>query len=390
MRLPLDQLNEVTFSLEGGTGSPNEDGILRSIDGQEQGQSITVSTYNLNSQEYAFAVYQAPENFVRSGYDDDKLTSERKITLKIKSNRLPLFEFTQELRLVRPPLILIHGLWSGPEMWQDFSNSLKIKFPGLRILTADYSDTNASHLDVNTKVPYDYIMEARKQLKLEKIAMTQADILGHSMGGILGRIRAGGRMWTWAGGVEYKQDNNFEMGDINKLITLDSPHFGSFLDDFAIEYIEVLGIVNPEKRDSFLEDMRENGFPVDEGAIEDLMTTSPETIYMNSIPIDPSSHAIVGDAGVNFKVSITMLGSSGKLLEAVLESGVGTDVGPSDLVVSTKSQAGGLVAPTSSIFKHHHMAATGEEVVNKTIELLNAEPDSSLFNPGFPENKWPE
>lgn len=62
----------------------------------------------------------------------------------------------------------------------------------------------------------------------------------------------------------------------------------------------------------------------------------------------------------------------------------------SDLVVSVKSQAGGLFPPASSTFNHLHTAATTEEVVNKTVELLNKPSDDSLFVAGFPVNQWSE
>ena len=388
LRLPLNKLNEVTFSLEGGTGNPTEDGVLRSIDGLQEGQAITVTTATTTIGETALAIYQAPENFVRQGHPEDKQISERKISVKIKSNRSPDFEFSKEIKLVRPPVILIHGLWSGPEMWDDFSNRLRNILPGIRIFTVNYRDTNASSFDVNKDEVRDNIYEIRKELRSQGIAMVQADVLGHSMGGLLSRIYAAGDGLYYKG--YYANDKNFLMGNINELITLDSPHFGSFLADFAIEYIDVLGRVNPEERDKLLEYARDKGFPLDEGAIEDMMTLSPKIISLNSISTDPPSHAIIGDFGLEFRLRIVMLGSSGEFFEVVLEAGAGTDVGPSDLVVSTKSQAGGLTPPASSTFEHHHLNATGEDVVNKTAELFNTVPDDSLFEVGFPIDKWPE
>lgn len=139
LRLNLNELNEVTFSLEG-TGNPEEDGLLRSIDRAQEGSSITVTTVNVNEQEYAFAIYQAPENFVLSGWSDDdkKKKKERFISLNVKSNRSPSFEFSEEIKLVRPPVILVHGLWSSSERWINYSNGLEKALPGIRIFTPDY------------------------------------------------------------------------------------------------------------------------------------------------------------------------------------------------------------------------------------------------------------
>lgn len=144
-------------------------------------------------------------------------------------------------------------------------------------------------------------------------------------------------------------------------------------------------------KEMLLELAREKNFPLDEGAMEDLMTMSPPIIYMNGVPTDPASHAIIGDVSKN----LNSLKDTGFFLYIFLRSieyNRGTEILPdeSDLVVSAKSQAGGLVPPKSSTFVHWHCDATGEEVVNKTVELLNTDSDSFSFESGFPVNKWPE
>jgi len=386
LKLEVDEPNAVTFSLEG-TGNPKEDGLLRSLDGSQEGSSITVNSVNTTIGEKAFAIYQSPENFVRENYPEDKQVSERTISLKVTYNGSSSFASSEEIKLVRPPIILIHGLWSGPEMWDSFSSSLRSKLPGLRIFTANYRATNASYLDINKKLVFDYISKAKEELRAEGIAMVQADIFGHSMGGLLARIYAGGDQWYED--VLYMRDDNFEAGDINKLITLDSPHFGSFIADLGIGLINNL---EEEERNLLLELAKEKSFSLDEGAVEDLMTSSPKIIYMNEISTDDlASHAIIGDVSRG----LDSLKDNGALLYIILTSieyNTGDNILPneSDLVVSAKSQAGGLIPPTSSTFNHHHMDAVGEEVVNKAVELLNTAPDDSLFAPGFPVNKWPE
>jgi pimeloyl-ACP methyl ester carboxylesterase len=386
LRLNLGELNEVTFSLEG-TGNPEEDGVLRSIDGTQEGKSITVYTDNVNEQEYAFAIYQAPENFVRWDYrDQDRKVSERTITLHVKSNRSPSFEFSEEIKLVRPPVILVHGLWSSRNMWIDseFANRLKLAIHNLYIVPVDYRETNASHFEVNKDVlcdceRKDSICKVKEKLKAKGIAMVQADVIGHSMGGLLGRI------WAGAGDYVYKRNNNFWMGDINKLITLDSPHYGSFLADVGMEYINDL---EPEIREWILEEFRENETPLNEGAVEDMMTTSKPIDDMNKINIISASHAIVGYypvTNIDFWFLSAPLGWVHRFLTlAGYDTRPYVVDGDSDLVVSTESQAGGLTPPTSSNCRHHHLNATTEEVLNEVIYLLNADPEKWLFNPGFP------
>lgn len=53
------------------------------------------------------------------------------------------------------------------------------------------------------------------------LAATQADVVGHSMGGVLARV--------YAAQPDYRRPENFEAGDIHRLVTICSPHFGSEL-----------------------------------------------------------------------------------------------------------------------------------------------------------------
>lgn len=230
----------------------------------------------------------------------------------------------------------------------------------------------------------DNIEKTKEKFRSDKIAMIQADVLGHSMGGILSRE------WEGLLNPEYKREDNFEGGDIHKLITLDSPHFGAFLADFAIEFINAL---DPVTKNQLLNKARKMGFTLDKGAIEDLQTTSVAIMYLNSVPTYSASHAIVGDFTVNVDLSLVP-GDIGIFYSILKRFGFNTNAdmipGTSDLVVSVKSQQGGLASFASSTFNHHHTNAVGQEVVNEIFELLNISKRESLFESGFPINKWPE
>ncbi len=119
-------------------------------------------------------MYQVPEDFVRKSVDnnhdgkpDDELISERIISLKVEYGSSAPIE--KQIKLVRPPLILIHGIWSGKEMWDkpettdDFRGKLETKISGIRIFMPNYS--NAKHFAENKDVPYSCdggIEEAKK------------------------------------------------------------------------------------------------------------------------------------------------------------------------------------------------------------------------------------
>ncbi|MDI6451810.1 anthrax toxin-like adenylyl cyclase domain-containing protein [Anaerobaca lacustris] len=56
------------------------------------------------------------------------------------------------------------------------------------------------------------------------LAVTQADVVGHSMGGLLARVYASESYHP-----QYRRAENFGRGDIRRLVTLNTPHFGSEL-----------------------------------------------------------------------------------------------------------------------------------------------------------------
>lgn len=60
------------------------------------------------------------------------------------------------------------------------------------------------------------------------VAATQADVVGHSMGGLLPRVYA-----SKAFNENYERPENFDKGDINRLVTINTPHFGSDLADLV-------------------------------------------------------------------------------------------------------------------------------------------------------------
>ncbi|OGK86737.1 MAG: hypothetical protein A2X52_02755 [Candidatus Rokubacteria bacterium GWC2_70_16] len=78
------------------------------------------------------------------------------------------------------------------------------------------------------------------------VAVTRADVVGHSMGGVLARVYARGVPLSepaeTAGGNWYRRPDNWNEGDINRLITLGSTHKGSHLPSLLIEYMRRLPV----------------------------------------------------------------------------------------------------------------------------------------------------
>ena len=125
-----------------------------------------------------------------------------------------------EIVITRVPLALIHGLNSNEKCWEKYAKHItsgdkKIEGIGMyedyQILRVDYSDTHFRHFAINEHVVQNAIDELYKRYITNGIVSSKADLIGHSMGGILSRLH-----------VQYIDNTN-----VHKLITVNTPHSGS-------------------------------------------------------------------------------------------------------------------------------------------------------------------
>lgn len=128
---------------------------------------------------------------------------------------------------------------------------------------ADRWDILGSHFRDNEKVVWDGgrgdpgrgegIKAALDEFRESRhIAVTQADVVGHSMGGVLIRVYAKGTPLLDApyqsnhqshrrySGDWYRRQDNFGAGDINRIITIGSTHMGSHISGF-LQHFSYIG-----------------------------------------------------------------------------------------------------------------------------------------------------
>ena len=421
LRMQTSDLNPVTFSVDGPTVNPlyTDNGFLQGINGQDNPpnvQSIKITPANVNGTNYAFAIYQAPGHFVRKGIstnnnniDDDSLVSERAVTLTVKSNDQQAIA-TRDIKLDRPPLLLIHGLWSDPTMWNNLQPFLENQISGIKVYRVDYHSTNDAPFSKNKNVPYSYgsnvgdkdkgdsIKIIKATYKANKIAICQVDILAHSMGGVLARIWAG----SGEGNNAYLRNKNFKSGDYHKLITLDTPHNGSFLADAGLACLRDPAVIagNYQDINRLLTLLVSSGHSLSSGATDDLRTPQANPggpiAVMDSTAVNVLTHAIVGHY-VNFTVYSDLLfgalqisglpGDYANMQNILDRHGFSTIPyirDGSDLVVSNSSQQAGLGITYYLTLYHDHMHAVTLEVFNHLVDLLNADENSKLFTNGYP------
>lgn len=128
----------------------------------------------------------------------------------------------KSIGISRPGVIILHGLNDSSKTFQPMKKYLENsgQFISSQIFTVDYKGTNTSSFDDNTN-KYEVVKNGLKNLSDSLlrvgIASTKYDMVGHSMGGILERL--------------YNQE--IDNKHTNKLITLNTPHFGAPLGNIA-------------------------------------------------------------------------------------------------------------------------------------------------------------
>ncbi len=417
----------VTFRIKDDRGSELPDaaraGTLSTIGGNETGiTSLTVDAEYEATKDgwFAFAVLTSPLDFVRDGDvgDEDRLRGlenprvihlEGEYRMSCGASDPIDVEFARCIELHRPPVILLHGVWSCASRWTwDILHD-----PRFFVYPHDYMPTHADPLMNNTFEVAQAIDVARYEMQQRGIACTQADVVGHSMGGLLARLYVSEQHEcpgneTCRGQPDistrtrYRRDDNFQKGDIHKLITLDTPHGGSplanvianpdctgtvFGDAFAV--VGGLGTACPKDGPSF-----ENC--VDCGAGRDLRIDSNCLCNLKEAVVP--SHAMYGVGPVpttELKYDL-ILGWWHRIQPSVPPSLAHLFAGqPHDTIVAAPSQLGGLpvggfaVREFTGSASEHGPQTDNPEANQHALFLLNTDVGSSFFADGFPSRSCP-
>jgi len=390
--LRVESETAVTFSLASGDLA---DGSLKVIGSQgDGGTSVTVTpVQSSDGRSWAFALYSAPQDFSPTDLQ------RRSITVQASG---PFGTIDKPLSLERPPVVLVHGLWSGPNAWTEtgFTNFLG-RERGFHVRLANYqcvppNDWScASSFDPGIPIPANkpvsavrnVIERVRSILRKGEIAVTQVDIVGHSMGGLAAR--------AYIKRPDYKKRTNFMRGDIHKLITIGTPHLGSEFATFMFAHQDdviyrTIHRSPPRVERIRLRDlMRRIGTPIDEGAIEALQPSSRALTAIG--PTKAPGHAVVG----NSRASCTE-GVLNVLLQFVdafttVDGLLGED---NDTISSTESQRGRLGPCTQAtevrFIVHTDKCPTdvseleSQDVRDSVLNLLRASVGSDAF-----ADEWP-
>ena len=322
-RVASDGVQVTLLDENGNAGQPfSAVGGLSSVGGSEKQSTLPLTAVDANGQAMAFAVYQPPADFVRSLIGSDPTAAKRFVsfqaTLHDTQGNLPDLLETGSLDILRPPVVLVHGLWDKPHEWWSFEPFLQAANIGLTTSRAAYdkpvlvtaSSPEIFNLDAlwlsagqpilaqsvdpivsESSLGFDYnsytvlaqIVESidnfrdGKNKANELAAAGQADVIGHSMGGLVTRTLEQ-NVASMAGYVGVPPQGSladayalsFGQGVVHKLITIGTPHLGSplaadLLADTNSCVRSVLAVVD----NYALTSVTVNGWPVN-GAVGDL------------------------------------------------------------------------------------------------------------------------
>jgi len=243
---PGDSVQLTLVNESGQQDSTANDGGLIPLGGDPAGAASTLTFQAQNTNPpMAIALWVAPTNFSRGSQDATAL--QRSLTIQAQdtnttNNGSSSASGSQPVALVRPPVVLIHGLWSsGQGTWGGFNPVIGPNaslWAQMKPQPADYSQpiqvtaTNPSYSNLTsvTAAALGFSFNAPNVLlQLQNyinnygvnnnVAAVQADVVGHSMGGDIAR--------TMAGLSNFTNQNNYGLGPIHKLVTIGTPHTGT-------------------------------------------------------------------------------------------------------------------------------------------------------------------
>ena len=306
-----------------------------------------------NGKSVVAAAYTPPDSF------DQDVGSKRTINVNVSDPSNPATTLLEiPIHLYRPPVVLIHGLWGNSvNTWVKtaFTNELTDK--GFIYAFADYGEHNSETFDPDAiKKPMDgkpfgnygidsirntinYILNVYHYFS---IAVSQVDIVAHSMGGLMAR--------GFVQQDDYKRKENYMRGSIHRLITIGTPHLGGPLSKFLYDHRDdrycfdengkiLEKCLVPIQLESFYEN---RNIPIDQGGIKSLIPRSDAYSHLHQTNV--KSYAIAGSyrpsANKSHESQESFYGSVVGSGHFNLDKDAFDD--DNDLVVSVTSQLGGL------------------------------------------------
>lgn len=287
----------------------------------------------------------------------------------------PWFGFINfEIAIHHPPVAMIHGLWADRSSFDAMESNLlgTGNYDPWQLYKADYQGTNASSFFTNQTVPQIAIDQLLGQCWDEFLAVNKANVVCHSMGGLLTRKFVQGPFYT-----QHKS--------VNKIITCNTPHQGSQMANWLLDntsyggsaaatllngigYYTNFGAVNDLKVGSGAIISIQNGTPQDPVKVHSISTIythnlpAPNYSFLFAMPLEYMFYQIAAFCGSNYITDIF-------------------DSTDSDLVVALESQAGGLTGLNTELY--NDQVHVGSVANNQVMTAVNSNLMVPTTDPAF-------
>src|SRR5262245_56064618 len=284
-----------------------------------------------------------------------------------------------EIHVYRPPVVMIHGLWSDSSVFATMEQALSSSnYEPFQLYRLDYRYTNDSSFDVNYPRVADGIDAVIQQSADADLAAGKVDLVAHSMGGVLSRL--------------YTQNPGYE-NEVRRIITCNTPHAGSQMANLLLDRtFDPHGVICSLLGTAMSSDtVPDRGCY--NGAVADFQVNSFANLNLNlGVPPDdievhalatvfdltdlPNLTDLFNAAGAAPAIISQLLRACGvSLVDSIFNSDA------NDLIVAATSQAGGLEGPLTSLYpdQPHMGSVANTDVIDGVKDLLNEPLDSDRF-----------
>lgn len=222
-----------SFSVQGGL--PSDGSLSANATTLAWGPTVTnIPTVTLAGQSYVFALYRSPPDFNRGG---DETARSRTATINMAFTPTSGGAVNQSVTLGigRPPVVVIHDLWSNCTSWIDntgsiMSSNIPPQNQPFTVSCASYDATSQKGLLANRTFVAEYVTQALEKQRQTGVAATQVDVIGHGLGGVLAR--------RYVEEPSFARFDNFNAGTFNRLILMHTPNLGMRFADETVRMRE--------------------------------------------------------------------------------------------------------------------------------------------------------
>lgn len=279
-------------------------------------RTITVPSFAVGSQRFAFVLYRSPRDFDGAGVSDLAGRTARISAQTTTSSA------DKTITLVRPLVVFLHGTsadndaWAPFPLWRDSANEVHgftggtLPFQATRIsFSWIWNATGGVEENAGTILPQ-LVTALRDWREATGTAATQADVITHSFGGFIARQVVQTQPDSNPLGKKFLRNfrsaSNWGHGSIHKLITLASTHRGAASAN-ASAFLNAKGSLPGYPREAACQ----AGSYIDKGALRDQMVLSPALKALGETRVP--GHAVAGsgravlDPSNSYRTAFTFL-----------------------------------------------------------------------------------